>query len=60
MRPANFLIFRIVQLAAIAHQNQNLWSLFLTSKKLNSLVKELQIPPSLYWEMHYRFRRQTT
>ena len=60
IRPANFPVFRIAQLAAIVHQNQNLWSLFLTSKEPNSLVKELQISPSLYWKTHYRFGQETT
>lgn len=60
IRPANFPVFRIAQLAAIVHQHQNLWSLFLTSKAPKEFIGQLQISPSAYWEKHYRFGRETT
>ncbi len=57
LRPANFPVFRIAQLAAVIYYSKNLWDLFQSFSDVESLVKKLQLEPSEYWKIHHRLGR---
>ncbi|TAE75340.1 MAG: DUF2851 family protein [Bacteroidetes bacterium] len=58
MRPANFPTLRIAQLAQILHQNPTIFSLLIEENSA-SLIKNLNISASSYWETHYQFGKET-
>ncbi|OEK03716.1 hypothetical protein BFP97_02690 [Roseivirga sp. 4D4] len=51
-RPANFPTVRIGQLAAMLYHHQNIFSLFTEFDDPKTLIKELQVTQSAYWQTH--------
>ncbi len=59
LRPANFPTLRLAQLARLLTYHASLFSLFVGTTSLETLLRSLQLEPSLYWQSHYRFGKQT-
>ncbi|WP_338874955.1 DUF2851 family protein [Spirosoma sp. SC4-14] len=55
LRPANFPTLRLAQLARLLTHHASLFSLFVGNSDVHVLQKSLQVSPSDYWHMHYRF-----
>jgi hypothetical protein len=55
MRPANFPVLRIAQLAVILNQWDILTKHLFYNTSLNKLITILQHPVNPYWKIHYRF-----
>ncbi|HEY0271829.1 MAG TPA: DUF2851 family protein [Chitinophaga sp.] len=55
MRPSAFPTLRIALLAALLHQRSHLFSRLLAATHLQQLEDLLTVPPSTYWQTHYRF-----
>lgn len=55
LRPANFPTVRIAQLSSLLHRHPKLFSLLIETKNIKELRKELLVPMSNYWQMHYEF-----
>ncbi|MBD2699400.1 DUF2851 family protein [Spirosoma sp. BT702] len=55
LRPANFPTLRIAQLARLLTYHTSLFSLFIETSDVATLLNGLQIKPSTYWQSHYRF-----
>ncbi|MBC7494523.1 MAG: DUF2851 family protein [Flavobacterium sp.] len=54
-RPDNFPTIRLVQLAQLYHQQQNLFSQLITIKSTEECYKLFNVNVSVYWETHYQF-----
>lgn len=54
LRPANFPTIRIAQFASYLHYRKNIFSHIMESS-LDDLLKELDTPPSSFWQTHYNF-----
>ena len=54
-RPDNFPTIRLVQLAQLYHQQQNLFSQLITIKSAEECYKLFNVNVSVYWETHYQF-----
>lgn len=54
-RPDNFPTIRLVQLAQLYHQQQNLFSQLITIKSAEECYKLFNVNVSGYWETHYQF-----
>lgn len=52
MRPANFPTLRIAQLAALVHQQDDLFSTFVEANSLKEVDEMLKIQQSEYWQCH--------
>lgn len=59
LRPAAFPVFRLAQLAAIIHKNNNLFSKLLESKNVNDVYELLTCDVSSYWKKHYSFNSES-
>ena len=55
LRPNNFPTIRIAQLAALVHQQQNLFSKIMATKKVIDFYTLFEIAISPYWKTHYTF-----
>ena len=55
LRPAGFPTMRLAQLARLVHEHASLFSVFTGSESAETLLKSVQITPSVYWQTHYRF-----
>src|SRR5690606_40667406 len=55
LRPPNFPTIRLSQLAALYHQNQNLFSKIIEINTLNGFYKLFSVGVSPFWESHYTF-----
>lgn len=54
-RPDNFPTIRLVQLAQLYHQQQNLFSQLITIRSAEECYKLFNVNVSVYWETHYQF-----
>lgn len=54
MRPGGFPTRRIAQLAAMLHQSMPLFQRIREMEDLKSLVALFNMPPSTYWQQHFR------
>ncbi len=59
LRPANFPTLRLAQLTALLTHHASLFSLFVGTNEVETLLKALQLTPSAYWQSHYRFGKST-
>lgn len=59
LRPANFPTLRLAQLARLVTHHASLFSLFVGTTNAETLLKRLQVSPSVYWQNHYRFGKTT-
>lgn len=59
LRPANFPTLRLAQLARLLTRHASLFSLFVGTNDVETLLKALQLTPSAYWQTHYRFGKST-
>ncbi len=59
LRPANFPTLRLAQLARLLTNQGSLFSLFAGTTDTETLLKALQVQPSVYWHSHYRFGKTT-
>ena len=59
LRPANFPTLRLAQLARLLTKHASLFSLFVGTNDVTTLLKSLQVTPSDYWQSHYRFEKPT-
>ena len=59
MRPSNFPTIRIAQFAQLLHQQDGLFSKVLSIKKLKDFFNLFSLQPSLYWQSHYVFGKET-
>lgn len=55
MRPANFPTVRLAQLAALLHQNPQLFSRIISVNDLSAAIQLVQLPPASYWQKHFDF-----
>ena len=55
LRPNNFPTIRIAQMAALLHQNQNLFSKIMEAKRLEDFYELFDVSISEYWQTHYSF-----
>jgi Protein of unknown function (DUF2851) len=53
LRPANFPVVRLAQLAALVQAQPSLFSLLLNTTNLSDLSKQLRVKQSVYWQNHY-------
>lgn len=58
-RPANFPTIRASQLAALYHQQSNLFSKIIATTSLDQLYDLLQVATSSFWETHYTFEKSS-
>ncbi|GAB2593874.1 DUF2851 family protein [Spirosoma areae] len=58
LRPANFPTLRLAQLARLVTHHPSLFSLFVGTNDVGTLLKSLQLSPSGYWQSHYRFGKE--
>jgi hypothetical protein len=54
-RPDNFPTIRLIQLAQLYHQQQNLFSQVIGIKSAEECYKLFNISVTTYWETHYQF-----
>ncbi|MVM31556.1 DUF2851 family protein [Spirosoma sp. HMF4905] len=59
LRPANFPTLRLAQLTRLITHHASLFSLFVGTRDIGTLLKALQVSPTNYWQSHYRFGKQT-
>lgn len=59
LRPANFPTLRLAQLARLLTRHASLFSLFVGTSEVETLLSGLQVTPSEYWQTHYRFGKTT-
>lgn len=59
LRPANFPTLRLAQLARLLTRHASLFSLFVGTTDVETLLKALQLTPGAYWQTHYRFGKST-
>jgi len=55
LRPNNFPTVRIAQMAALLHQNQNLFSKIMKITRLEDFYELFDVSISAYWQTHYSF-----
>lgn len=55
MRPSSFPTIRIASLAHLLYRHAHFFSQIMETTELPALEKWLDMPPSPYWEYHYRF-----
>lgn len=60
MRPGNFPEIRIAQLASIMYHEQRLFSNLAGAGDIQQISDLLTHPASEYWDIHYRFGRETS
>ncbi|MCS7018106.1 MAG: DUF2851 family protein [Cytophagales bacterium] len=53
MRPANFPVRRLAQVAAILCHLPNLFTVLIETTSIQPLVDAVSVPPSDYWQHHY-------
>ena len=53
--PPNFPTIRIAQFAYLLGQSGNFFDLFIKSRKIDKLYKQLKTGTSVYWHTHYTF-----
>jgi hypothetical protein len=58
-RPDNFPTVRLSQLAALYHQEQNLFSKIVDLKFASEIYKLFGKLPSVYWQNHYQFDKES-
>ncbi len=58
-RPDNFPTIRLAQLAMLYHHQRNLFSLIITTNKLDEFYKLFGISISDYWQTHYQFDKES-
>lgn len=59
MRPVSFPTVRLAQLAVLIHQSSALLSRILETGSLDGMRKLFRAEPSMYWENHYTFGKQS-
>lgn len=60
MRPANFPIIRLAQLALLIHRSRNLFSALTELESLEDVYAFFDITPDGYWDEHYTPDKLTT
>jgi hypothetical protein len=55
MRPVNFPVIRLAQLAKLMHEEENLFSKVAEAKEIEQLHSLFIKPASAYWNTHYKF-----
>lgn len=58
-RPDNFPTIRLSQLAALYHQEQNLFSKIVDLNVASEIYKLFAKMPSIYWQNHYQFDKES-
>ncbi|MDP3462020.1 MAG: DUF2851 family protein [Bacteroidales bacterium] len=59
MRPVNFPTIRLSQIAAIIHQNGQLFSKVLHANDVEQVKKMFSVKASVYWNNHFRFDKES-
>ncbi|MGC9332248.1 MAG: DUF2851 family protein [Bacteroidales bacterium] len=59
MRPVNFPVIRLAQLAKLMHEEDNLFSKVADAKEIEQLHSLFTKPASAYWNTHYKFCTQS-
>jgi hypothetical protein len=59
LRPDNFPTIRLSQLAGLYAKHQNLFSKIIELKSVKSVYGLFAITPSLYWQNHYQFDKES-
>lgn len=60
LRPDNFPTIRLVQLAQLLHQEPQLFSKCMQIKKIENFYQLFSVAPSVYWDTHYVFDRESS
>lgn len=58
-RPDNFPTIRLAQLAALYHSQHNLFSTIIGTHSASELYEVFKIRPSVYWDNHYLFDKES-
>jgi len=59
LRPPGFPTIRLSQLANLYHCNSGLFSDIIESSSLEDIYGKLSIPPSVFWQTHYTFKKSS-
>jgi hypothetical protein len=59
LRPGNFPTVRIAQFCALINKSKRLFSLILDKRNFNELSALFEVKPSVYWQTHYRFLKES-
>ncbi len=59
LRPNNFPTIRLAQLAALLHQQQNLFSKIMSTTQLKDFYELFDVSVSKYWKTHYSFTAES-
>lgn len=57
LRPANFPVLRIAQLAALIQKNPGLFGKVRDSDNLEEMMNDLTVEQSTYWQKHFHFNQ---
>ncbi|AWW00573.1 DUF2851 family protein [Arcticibacterium luteifluviistationis] len=58
-RPANFPTVRLSQLAALMSQSKGLFATMTSASDYKMLVSFFEAKPSIYWQKHYHFNKES-
>jgi len=58
-RPDNFPTIRLVQLASLYYEKQNLFSKIINCNSVSELYQVFNVSVSAYWETHYNFDKES-
>jgi hypothetical protein len=59
LRPANFPTLRLEQFATLLTFKNSLFSVLIETADSPTLLRHLQVTPSVYWQTHYRFGKES-
>ncbi len=59
MRPGNFPTIRLAQLAALIFKSYHLMAEMVDTDDLKLIEKKFEIAPSIFWQTHYTFGKET-
>lgn len=59
IRPPNFPTMRIAQLSSLLIKHGRLFRSIIESDSIKDITKLLSVKPSVYWQTHYRFDKQS-
>ena len=60
LRPPNFPTIRLAQLAALYHQNKQLFLTLTASRKINEIYQIFKVSASEFWDTHYTLDKSST